>query len=176
VSKLFATIRTDQNAMSATPVATFPVAIMMSRKLIRRSGWSLPCWEATGVVSGEQFADRRRSRTLVHEADDVQHFLFRGFELPLFRDAAETYWYNLTGERPSLFVICQKEDGDELVPNMVTPDHGVAQAAVEHDGAAFAVPIPPDIHAEIERVVLEHYRPEPPRKRKRHDWGKEDEL
>lgn len=148
---------------------------MMSRKLIRRSGWSLPSWEALGVVAGEQFADAQRSRVLVHEADGVQHYQFRGFELQLFRDAAETYWYNLTGERPSLFVICQKEAGEELVPSMVTPDHSVAQAAVESNGAAFAVAIPPEIHAAIERVVLEYYRPEPPRKRKQHDWHKEED-
>jgi hypothetical protein len=159
--------------MTATPFARFPVAVMMSRKMIRRSGWSLPSWEAIGVVSGEQFADRERSRALVHEDGELQHFLFRGFTLDLYRDAAETYWWNLTAERPSLFVICLKEEGEELVPNMVTADHEVAQAAVEKDGAAFALPIPPDIHDALERLVMTHYRPEPPRKRKQHDW-KED--
>jgi hypothetical protein len=159
--------------MSAKPVASFPIAVMMARKMISRGSWSLPSWEAIGVVSGEQFANQPRSRELVHEADGVQHFLFRGFELHLYRDVAETYWYNLIAERPSLFVICLKEDGEELVPNMVTPDSEAAQAAVETHGAAFAVAIPPDLHTAIEQVVLEHYRPEPPRKRKQHDWGKE---
>jgi hypothetical protein len=161
--------------MSATPVASFPVAVMMARKMIRRSGWALPCWDALGVLSGEQFADPKRSRTLVHEADDVQHFLFRGFRLDLFRDEAETYWWNLTGERPSLFVICRKEAGEELVPSMVTASHEVAQAAVEVNGAAYAVPIPPEIHDEIERVILAHYQPEPPRKRKQHRWHKKED-
>lgn len=161
--------------MSVKPVATFPVAVLMSRKLISRGGWSLPSWEAIGVVSGEQFAGAERSRELVHEVDGVQQFLYRGFELQLYRDAAETYWYNLTGERPSLFVLCLKADGEELEPNSVTADHGVAQAAVEHDGAAFAVAIPPAIHTELERVVMEYYRPEPPRKRKQHDWHKEED-
>jgi hypothetical protein len=161
--------------MSVTPAASFPIGILMVRKLIRRAGWSMPSWEATGVVSGEQFADPQRSRGLVFEAPDVQHFLYRGFRLEFFRDAAETYWYNLTGERPSLFVICRKEEGDELVPTLVTADHEVAQAAVEKDGAAFAVAIPPEIHAELERVVLENYKPEPPRKRKQHKWIKEED-
>jgi hypothetical protein len=161
--------------MSVTPVASFPIGIMMVRKLVRRAAWSLPHWEATGVLAGEQFADAQRSRTLAFEAPDLQHYLYRGFRLELFRDAAETYWYNLTGERPSLFVICLKEDGEELVPTLVTADHEVAQAAVEKDAAAFAVAIPPEIHAEIERVVLENYRPEPPRKRKQHKWLKEED-
>jgi hypothetical protein len=161
--------------MSAKPLATFPVAVMMARKMVRRAGWSLPSWDAIGVVSGDQFAGQARSRELVHQSDDVQHFLFRGFELELFRDVAETYWYNLTAERPSLFVICLKDEGEELVPNIVTPDSEAAQAAVETGGAAFAVAIPPDIHEAIERVVLEHYRPEPPRKRKQHDWRKEED-
>lgn len=161
--------------MSATPVATFPVAILMARKVIRRSGWSLPSWEALGVVAGEQFADDKRSKQLVHETDDVQHFMYRGFTLHLYRDAAETYWWNLTAERPSLFVICLKEAGEELVPNMVTADHELAQAAVEKDGAAFAVPIPAEIHNELEQVVMTYYRPEPARKRKQHRWSGEGE-
>jgi hypothetical protein len=161
--------------MSATPVASFPVAVIMARKLISRGGWSLPSWDAVGVVSGEQFANQPRTRELIHEADGVQHFMFRGFVLQLYRDVAETYWYNLTAERPCLFVICQKDEGEELVPLMVTPDSEAAQAAVETHGAAFAVAIPPDIHTEIERVVVKYYRPEPPRKRKQHDWRKEED-
>lgn len=159
--------------MTATPFASFPVAVMMSRKMIRRSGWSLPSWEALGVLSGEQFAEQPRSRALVHEDGDLQHFLFKGFKLDLYRDAAETYWWNLTAERPSLFVICLKEEGEELTPNMVTADHEVAQAAVEKDGAAFAVPIPAEIHDAIEQLVMTHYKPEPQRKRKQHDWKEE---
>lgn len=159
--------------MSATPVARFPVAILMARKVIRRSGWSLPSWEALGVLSGEQFADSKRSRELVHETEDLQQFMYRGFTLELYRDTAETYWWNLTAERPSLFVICLKEAGEELVPNMVTADHEIAQAAVEKDGAAFAVPIPPEIHTELEKVVMTYYRPESPRKRKQHRWKEE---
>lgn len=159
--------------MAVTPLASFPVAILMERKVIHRGGWSLPNWDAIGVVAGEQFADERRSRTLVHEAEDAQRFMYRGFQLQLFRDAVETYWFNLTGERPSLFVLCNKEAGEELVPVNVTADHEVAQATVENNGAAFAVAIPPAIHAELERVVLEHYRPESPRKRKQHKWAGE---
>jgi len=148
---------------------------MMSRKMIRHSRWALPSWEAIGVLSGSEFANAQRSQALAHEADGVQHFLFRGYTLELYRDAAETYWWNLTGERPSLFVICDREEGEELVPSAVTADHEVAQGAVERDGEAFAVPIPPEIHREIERVVLEHYRPEPPRKRKQHKLQSEED-
>lgn len=158
-----------------TPVSSFPVAVMMSRKLIRRGSWELPCWEAVGVLSGGEFADARRSRALVHDADGVQQFLCRGYKLDLFRDEAETYWWNLTGERPSLFVICEREQGEELAPSTVTADHEVAQGAVERDCVAFAVPIPPEIHHEIERVVIEYYRPEPPRKRKQQGLRKEED-
>jgi hypothetical protein len=156
--------------MPATPAATFPVAITMIRKLISRGAWSLPHWEATGVVTGTQFADAKRSKTLVHEADGVQQFLFRGFALNLYRDAAENYWFNLMGETPSLFILCQKVDGEELAPSAVSADFADAEAAVEKDGAAFAVPIPPEIYVELERFVLDHYKPEPRRKRKRDKW------
>lgn len=161
--------------MSATPVATFPVSVMMRRKMISRSGWSMPSWDALSVLPGGSSASGERGCTLVHEVGGEQHFLYCGFEVSLYRDAAETYWWNLTAEQPSLFVICLKDEAEELLPNMVTADHEVAQAAVEKNGAAFAVPIPPEIHDAIERVVLEHYRPEAPRKRKQHKWDKEQD-
>jgi hypothetical protein len=161
--------------MSATPLASFPVAVLMARKMIRRSAWALPSWEALGVFCGEQFKDAQPDISVVHEEGDLQHIMYRGLTVELYRDAAETYWWNLTAERPSLFVICDREAGEELVPRMVTADHEAAQAAVEREAVAYAVPIPPEIHAAIETVVLEHYRPEAPRKRKQHQWRKEDE-
>lgn len=161
--------------MSSKPVASFPVAVTMVRKLIRRSGWAMPSWEATGVVTGEQFAADGVKRELVREEGDLQHFLFRGLRVDFYRDAAEVYWFNLVAEQPSLFVVCLKDPNEELTPVRVTADSSEAQAAVETNGAAFAVPIPPVIHAELERVVLEHYKPEPPRKRKQHEWRNEGE-
>jgi hypothetical protein len=156
--------------MPATPAATFPLAITMTRKQISRGAWSLPHWEGTGVVAGEQFAGSGRTRTLVHEADGVQQFLFKGYVLNLYPDAAANYWFNLMAESPSLFILCQKTEGEELVPSSVSADFADAEAAVEKDGAAFAVPIPPEIYVQLERFVLDHYKPQPKRKRKRDSW------
>lgn len=134
----------------------------------------MPSWEVTGVVPGGQFATTSRERSLVHSDGDESQYLWKGFSVELFRDAAETYWFNLTGGRPSLFVICECREEGELVPTTVTADHSHSQGAIEADGASFAVPIPPEIHRQLEEFVMAHYRPEPPRKRKRRDWRKED--
>lgn len=160
--------------MSPTPLASFPVAVIMARKQVSRGGWSVPVWEVSSLVSGEEFANTDRQRSLIRSAGGTELYLWTGFEVELYRDAAEMYWFNLTGGRPSLYVLCEKRDDGELVPTAITPDHLHSVAMVEADGESFAVPIPAEIHEQLERVVVEHYRPEPPRKRKRKDWRNEE--
>lgn len=153
-----------------TALASFPVAILMTRKQLQRGKWSLPVCEAVGVVAGPQFEDATRSHAVVHSADGIEQSMWRGFRLELYRDAAENYWFNLTGAAPSLFVLCKKEGDGSLVPVAVTADHEESVSAVEHDGAAFGVPIPLEIHDALEQFVMEHFKPEEPRKRKQHKW------
>ncbi|MGD9388333.1 MAG: DUF3305 domain-containing protein [Gammaproteobacteria bacterium] len=156
--------------MRPKPLESFPVGVVMARKVIQRSGWSLVNWEAVSVLVGERFAARSARRLPMRESDGITQYLWDGFELGLFRDAAEIYWFNLTGVRPSLYVICSEDENGELEPIDVTADHADATSAVEADYKSFAVPIPPEILGRLEEFVMTHFKPKPGRKRKREDW------
>ena len=73
--------------------------------------------------------------------------------------------------RPSVFVVCaEDEDGEPPRPVHATVSYGEASAYMETDEPVFSVPMPPEIYRWVEGFVLEHYVPEPPRKRRREDW------
>ena len=159
--------------MRMQPLVSIPVAAILARKEISRSGWSLVNWEGVAVLAGERFAAGTARGERLHGDEKGAQYLWDGLRLELFRDAAETYWFNLTGTRPSLFIICQEHDGGELVPVSVTADHADSTSAVEADCKVFAVPIPEAVLPQLEEFVMTHFKPEPPRKRRRQEWTDE---
>ena len=62
----------------------------------------------------------------------------------LFRDAAESYWYNLVGREPSLCVVCRPGNDIELEPFAVTANYDEAGAYMEADDTVFSAPLPPE--------------------------------
>lgn len=159
--------------MRMQPLVSIPVAAVLARKQISRAGWSLANWEGVAVLAGERFAAGNAQRELLQEGERGTQYLWDGLRLELYRDAAETYWFNLTGTRPSLFIICQEHEGGELVPVTVTADHADSTSAVEADCKVFAVPIPAEVLRQLEEFVMTHFKPEPPRKRRRQEWSEQ---
>lgn len=149
-----------------------PVAVIMSRRLATHRGWTYPRWQVVGVVAGA-VTDAERRRRRVHYDDGLEEFVWPGFMLQLFKDGAESYWYNLVGRNPSLFVVCRENEDGELEPCVVTANHDEAGAHMEADDTVFSTPMPPEIQSRLERYVMDHYRPETPRKRKRENWKAE---
>ena len=90
----------------------FPVSVIVERREIKRGLWSFPSWEATGVVAGER-SRAGSTKTPIHSDDQRQQYLWSGLTLEFFRDETESYWHNLQGSQPSLFVICREEDEDD---------------------------------------------------------------
>ncbi|HUG97601.1 MAG TPA: DUF3305 domain-containing protein [Gammaproteobacteria bacterium] len=159
--------------MRMQPLVSIPVAAVLARKEISRSGWKLVNWEGVAVLVGERFAAGSTRGQLLHEGDGAAQYLWDGLRLELYRDAAETYWFNLTASRPALFIICSEDGSNELTPVTVTADHAESTSAVEADCKVFAVPIPPEILGRMEEFVMSHFKPAPPRKRRRQDWSGE---
>lgn len=150
-----------------------PVGVLIEHGVTMRGKWTFPKHTVLGVVSGEAVRADAPESTLVREEGEVRQRLWRGLELCLYADGAESYWYNLTAEKPSLFVVCRDEDG-EFRPVLVTADHDEGAAHTEVDDLVFAVAIPPEVHQRLERFVVENYRPEP-RKKRRHRTAGDDE-
>lgn len=142
----------------------------MERAQIRRGAWSVPSWRAVSVIAGEHVAGRASGRSTIHETDDEAQYLWSGLALMLHRDLAEEYWYNLTGDNPSLFVICHEAPDGELTPFQVTADHDSATTCLESDDQVFAVSIPPELYQELEKFIVAHFVPQERKKRKRKNW------
>jgi hypothetical protein len=160
--------------MRPKPQLSIPVGVLLARKVVQRSGWSLAHWEGVAVLVGERFAAGESKRVPLRESDGVTQYLWDGLRLELYRDAAETYWFNLTGTQPSLFIICSEEEG-ELQPVTVTADHDESTSAVEADYKVFAVPIPAEIIGQLEEFVMTHFKPKERKKRRREDWSGEEQ-
>ena len=149
-----------------------PVAILLEKKLVQGPGWSVPEWSLVGVLGGDHRAGPASEPVPVRAEGD--RYVWGGYRLTLYLDSCESYWNNLMGKQPSLFVICtQAESG--LRPLLVTADGLEASASLEGDDEVFRAPIPPDIDVRIERFVVENYVPRKPKKRKRQNWTESEE-
>lgn len=149
----------------------FPVSVIMERREIQRGPVPMPQWEVLGIVAGDDIAETDERCRIIHADEERTETLWPGFELVLFKDSADSYWYNLTAVSPSLFVICHEDDEYELAPVHVSANYDEAGAHMEADDIVFSAPMPPEVYQWVEHYVLENYVPQQPRKRKREAWG-----
>ena len=126
-----------------------------------------------GVICGSWYADEVEP-TLIREDDGVSQYLYGGFYIESFKDDLESYTANLRAHKPSVFVICEHDDEiDEIRPLVVTVSYDEMASYVEVDEPVFDIPIPPDNYHWVESYVLENYRPEERKKRRREKWADE---
>ena len=154
---------------------SLPVAVVMARREVAGKGWRVPSWQVVGVVSGADLAVEQARGLPIHSEGDEEQFLFGGLRLELYRDAAASYWANLTAPQPSLFVLCSEDEQKRLVPHAVTADQDEASSGVEVDERVFRAAIPPEIYLHLEAFVVEHHVPEEKTRRKRSDWSASEE-
>ena len=104
-------------------------------------------------------------------------------KVTLYKDACERYWHALIGEKPLIYVVCREDEddleldgSDEIVqpglcPVIVTIDYDEATACAETDALVLSTAIPPELYRYMESFVLQHYKPQPFKKRKRRNWS-----
>ncbi len=129
--------------------------------------------EVVGVLTRPDPEQTGVRKQLIHSDTDGEQFLWTGFALSLHRDDAESYYFNLMGDRPSVFVVCRPTEG-RLQPFLVTLSYDEATSYMEVDEVVSAVAMPAEIYRWCEAFVLEHYVPEKKRKRKRDNWKQDD--
>lgn len=161
--------------VSTAPRVSLPVAVVMACREVAGQRWRVPSWSVVGVVSGAELDVREARGTPIRSEGGEEHFLWGGLALELYRDAAAAYWSNLTGQRPSLFVLCTEDEQGRMVPKAVTADHDESSSAVEVNGRVFAAPIPPEVYHHIEAFVVAHHMPQEKKRRKRSDWSAHEE-
>lgn len=157
------------------PLLSIPVAVVMARKEVARGRWTVPSWEAVGVVAGENVPGPEAKGVPLPPAEGAPQYLWGGFALNLYRDSTESYWYNLVGDKPSLYVVCSQTDSGELMPTAITASPDEAAAHVQGDDQVCPTPIPPEVYLQIEAVVVKHHRPQEKKARKRRKWTEDSD-
>jgi len=121
----------------------YPVTLLLNRSWLQTGQWRHSGWSVISVLpatNGDVASPA--SYTQVHAAERDQDFLWRGMWLELFRDGLQAYYENLTGSRPSLFVLCHEQDEEPgLAPVSITASLADAEAHMESDGTVLATPL-----------------------------------
>jgi len=149
------------------------VLVLMERRPPGDAPWSTERWDPVAVMPAGEVSTVSERRMPVHQGGGREQYLYGGQELRLYPDATESYWYNLAGRSPSLFVVLREGDDGIPEPFVVTANHDEAGAYMEADGTVAAVPMPADIHQWLERYVAENFRPQERKHRKREKWTEE---
>lgn len=152
------------------PAETWPVKVLMRRTHTHQTG--SPAWDLLALLPDPR-PPARRTREPVHEAPGQLDVQWSGLAIPLFRDAAESYWFNLVGRAPRLFAICRPGADLEPEPFAVSADEDEAGTYLETDELVFGAPLPAILAPRLEAFVATHYRPTPPRKRAKGDWAED---
>lgn len=166
----------ERNGTEAgTGQPTFPVSVILARKIVRRGAVTVPSWELSGVVAGSpsEAGGEPAEGRCIHAEGGREELLWTGLVVSLDAGSSESYWFNLVSLNPSLQVICQPDEATGLTPVMVTADHDLGSAHMEADDTVFAAPMPAAMIPWLERFVMDNYRPAPRKNRKRQDWKQE---
>ncbi len=154
-----------------SPAAEFPVAVIMGFREVQNNRWTKGRFEPLAVIAGEHIAhEGSGTNPLRSEVGASEQYLLRGFGLKLYRDDAESYYLNLMGEQPRVFIICSEDDSGLLAPFLATASYDEATAHMEVEEFVFSVPMPAEIYRWIEQFVVNHYIPVRKKKRKRDNW------
>lgn len=144
----------------------FPVSVLMEYP--RECDDELDVGEAVGLVAGAM-PEQADQPALVRTDERSEQYLWRGFQLVLHRDDAESYYLNLMGDQPRVFVLCRGEGG-RLRPYHATLSYGEAASYMEVDEPVFSLSMPPEVYRWLEAYVIENYVPERKKKRRRESW------
>jgi hypothetical protein len=154
---------------SAPAVKQIPVAVIMAREPVHDNPWIEERWKVAGVVAGEASASPTITRALLRYGPEGEQYLWKGLTLRLHSSETDSYYFNIVGQSPKLYVYCEYDDGGEPCPRSVTAEYIDALSHVEGGNTAFPVPMPPDVYRTIEQFVIEHYVPEEPQLRRKRD-------
>jgi hypothetical protein len=149
---------------------SFAVSVLVEYRETQDNRWEDGRWQVAGVVAGSGQGEGGGQARPLHAAGEGRQYLWSGLRLQLHRDDAESYYFNLVSDRPSVFVICSQEAGEPPRPFIATLSYGEATSYMETDELVESVAMPAELYRWAERFVLEHYVPEKRRKRKRDNW------
>jgi hypothetical protein len=146
-----------------TPTRSFALAVVMQRTVLDNR-WASEQWEAKGVVRDS--AESGEAPRVLVERDNITQMLFGGYRLQLARDEAEGYYLNLTSPEPKVFVLWRTDEHGFARPDRITVSYGEGTRWADSGEQVDGVAIPAELLPWMAAFVDEHYRPEPPKKKR----------
>ncbi|MDP3519625.1 MAG: DUF3305 domain-containing protein [Hydrogenophaga sp.] len=117
------------------------------------------------VTTAQRIEDTRSG-----DADGVEHWVFPGLVIELFRDDAEGLFLNLSTERPAVWVMWRPDEtgaADALpAPQIVTLSYTDAGRWLDAQERVDQVPAPGPMLEWLRAFVAEHYQPETKRRKR----------
>jgi len=154
------------------------VSVTLERTAKRMGQWEYFDWHIAHVQDLDAVnASGERASTGI--APSPSRFTWPEVPVILHKDAAEGYWYNLSGNIPSVFVVCCENDDEldddepPLTLTTVTLNHDEAASHLETDDTVLSIAMPESLHAWLEQFVEQHYKPQKRTKRKRTEWDEQ---
>ncbi|MFW2374357.1 MAG: DUF3305 domain-containing protein [Gammaproteobacteria bacterium] len=150
----------------------FPVSIVMQHSHIENNIWLSEKWEVEAVVAGGECLDLAPERRISRIDSDSEKYIWSNYQISLFKDQAESYYFNIIADTPYVFVFCRDEHNDgQLLPVSVSVNYDEAGSHMEMDDQVFQVPMPPEIYRWVEAFVINNYVPVKKQKRKLENWA-----
>lgn len=152
-------------------VDNFPVSIVMQHNRIKNNIWISDKWDVSGVIAGDKATGGEPEQSISRIGADGEIFIWSNYQISLFKDEAESYYFNIISETPYVFVVCREEEYDsQLTPFKVSVNYDEAASYMELNDHVFQVPMPPEIYRWLEGYVINNYIPVKRKKRKLENW------
>ena len=157
------TSATTSEAAAAATESVPRFTVVLSRRPAQTGRWT---HTQTTLAAVLPCAPDRNGAEALRQGANL--FAFHGLRLAMHRDLAESYWANVSGDNPRLFVVCRADDGDDEVrPVLLTASGDEAAGHNETDDLTLSAPMPDAARDFVEKFVMDNHFPEPKRKRKR---------
>ena len=163
--------------MSDRPRLT--VAVVMRREPVAgpQARWMPWRWVLADVLAQAELGlpddvtePQRIEDTQAQAAQGVQHWVFPGMPLELYRDDAEGLFLNLSTERPAVWVMWRPDESgvpEALpAPQIVTLSYTDAGRWLDAQERVDQVPAPPAVVGWLQAFVDQHHQVEPKRRKR----------
>lgn len=122
---------------------SYPVSVVLSRCWRQQGQWQFPHWDVVELLPRHthmQSNETDYARVQTDKGDE--QYVWSEMWLDLFRDGLQSYYQNLIGKQPSLFVLCRDDHPDTgIAPVSVSANFADAEAHMETDGIVLSTPL-----------------------------------
>ena len=154
----------------------FPISVVMQRKSIEDNIWIAEKWEVEAIVAGGENEASVPRRRITRIGQDSEMYIWSNYQITLYKDEVESYYFNIITDTPYVFVSCRDENANgQLVPVSVSVSYDEAGSHMEMDDQVFQVPMPPEIYRWVEAFVINNYVPVKKKKRKLQNWSADNQ-